>query len=123
MPRSKRDLSVCRIRARLLFILVKDKKNVIPPLITEAHIVEAIRRISHEGIPRQRRSRGYCLVADGKHFPPKYTIALAHELATGNFLGSNQFSGGAESNRFLRSRSFNVVRCVCSSLQDIRSRP
>ena len=26
------------------------------------------------------------MVADGKHFPPKYTIALAHQGATGEFL-------------------------------------
>ena len=96
---------------------------MIPPLITEAHIVEAIRRISREGIPRQRRSRGYCLVADGRHFPPKYTIALAHEIATGNFLGSDQFSGGAESNRFLHSRNFDVIGCVCAGLHDIGSHP
>ena len=112
-----------RIRARLLFIPVKNKENMIPPLITEAHIVEAIRRISREGIPRQRRSRRYCLVADGRHFPPKYTIALAHEIATGNFLSSNQFSGGAESNCFLHSRNFDVIGCDCAGLQDIGSRP
>ena len=95
---------------------------MIPPLITEAHIVEAIQRISREGIPRQRRSRGYCLVADGRHFPPKYTIALAHEIATGNFLGSDQFSGGAESNCFLHSRNFDVIGCDCAGLHDIGSR-
>ena len=92
---------------------------MIPPLITATHIVEAIRRINHEGIPRQRRSRGYCLVTDGKHFPPKYTIALAHEIAMGNFLSSDQFSGGAESNLFLRSRNFDVIECVCAGLHDV----
>ena len=92
---------------------------MIPPLITATHIVEAIGRINRKGIPRQRRSRGYCLVADGKHFPPKYTIALAHEIATGYFLSSDQFFGGSESNRFLLSRNFNVIECDCAGLHDI----
>ena len=100
---------------------MRSKENVIPPLITEEHIKEAIRRIDHEGIPRQRRSRGYCLVMDGKHFPPKYTIALAHEIATGKFLSSDHFSGGAESNLFLRSRNFDFTECVCGSRHDVAS--
>ena len=92
---------------------------MIPPLITKAHIEQAARRINCDGIPRQRRSRGYCLVTGGRHFPPKYTIALAHEIATGNFLSSDQFSGGAESKRFLKSRNFRVVNCDCGGLRDV----
>ena len=94
---------------------------MIPLLITGEHIKEAIRRIDRKGIPWQRRSRGYCLVMDSKHFPPKYTIALAHEIATGKFLHSDHFSGGAESNRFLRSRNFDVTECVCGSRHDVAS--
>ena len=59
---------------------------MIPELITKTNIVEALGRIVRDGIPSRRRARGYCLVADGKHFPPKYTIALAHQGATGEFL-------------------------------------
>lgn len=93
---------------------------MIPPLITSAHIVQAMRRIDRDGIPPQRRSRDYCLVADGKHFPPKYTIALAHRLATGEYLRSDRFSGGPESNDFLRRRGFDVVACNCGGLRDNR---
>ena len=50
---------------------------------------------------------------DGRHFPPKYTIALAHEIATGSLLDSNEFSGGAESERFLSDRNFDVTECDC----------
>ena len=61
-------------------------------------------------------------MADGKHFPPKYTIALAHQVATGESLSSDQFSGGVESNHFLRSRGFNVVDCDCGgSGHDLRA--
>ena len=86
---------------------------MIPTLITRSHIAEAIRCINRDGVPSRRRSRGYCLVTNGEHLPPKYTIALAHQIVTGEFLRSDQFSGGEESNDFLRRRGFNVVECNC----------
>ena len=86
---------------------------MIPESITRAHVEEAIRRIRRDGIPSVRRSRGYCLVTQGKHLPPKYTIALAHQVATGEMLRSNRFSGGSESNGFLRHRGFAVAECDC----------
>ncbi len=86
---------------------------MIPVDITDGHIREAMRRITTCGFPTRRKSRDYCLAADGRHFPPKYTIALAHEIATGNFLDSEQFSGGDESGRFLRDRGFAIVTCNC----------
>ena len=56
----------------------------IPPHLTAAHIKEAMQRIIRDGIPRTRRSRLHCLVTeDGRHLPPKYTISLAHQVATG----------------------------------------
>lgn len=72
-----------------------------------------MRRITTYGFPTRRKSRGYCLAVDGRHFPPKYTIALAYEIATGNLLDSEQFSGGDESECFLRDRGFDVVACNC----------
>lgn len=86
---------------------------MIPAEIKRAHIFEALQRISREGVPPRRISRGYCLVEAGHHFPPKYTIALAHEIATGKFLSSNVFSGGSESNGFLKAHGFDVVECNC----------
>ena len=92
---------------------------MIPAHITKADIVEAIRRIDRDGVPPSRKSRGYCLVANGRHLPPKYTIALAHEVATGDPLSPNLFSGGSESNDFLRCRGFTVGECDCGgSVQD-----
>ena len=52
-------------------------------------------------------------MTNGKHLPPKYTIALAHRVALGQPLRPGQFSGGRESNDFLRSRGFAVVKCGC----------
>ena len=86
---------------------------MIPKRITNAHIEEAIRFIIRDGMPPGRRSRGYCLATKGEHFPPKYTIALAYQVATGELLPSDRFSGGPESNEFLRRRGFAVIECDC----------
>ena len=84
---------------------------MIPQLITRDHILKAVARIRQDGVPRNRISRRYCLVHDGRRFPPKYTISVAHEVATGRPLPPDEFSGGAESNRFLGNRGFKVIRC------------
>ena len=86
---------------------------MIPPIVSRTHIAQAIRRIHRVGIPSRRKSRGYCLVTDTGHLPPKYTIALAHRAATGEFLSSNRFNGGDESNDFLERLGFHVVECSC----------
>ncbi len=86
---------------------------MIPKHITGAHVEEAIRLIIRDGMPPGRRSRGYCLATKGEHLPPKYTIALAHQVAAGELLPSDRFSGGRESNEFLRRRGFAVIECDC----------
>ena len=87
--------------------------GIIPSLVTDVHIREAMRRITSDGFPPKNKSKKYCLVEGGRHFPSKYTIALAHEVATGSLLGSSAFSGGAESERFLLDRNFDVIECDC----------
>ena len=94
---------------------------MIPALITMMHIAEAIRRIRRDGVPPRRKARDYCLVTNGKHYPPKYTISVAHQIATGKCLRPNQFSGGTESIRFLVSHGLRVVECTCGGT--LHSRP
>ena len=86
---------------------------MIPSFIEKEHLLKAIQQVSCEGVPPQRRSHDYCLVYDSRHYPPKYIIAIAHKIATGRLLSSNEFSGGQESNGFLESRGFQVVECNC----------
>ena len=86
---------------------------MIPRRVAREHIEEAIRLIIRYGVPRRRRSRGYCLATKGEHLPPKYTISLAHQVATGEMLRAGRFSGGSESNEFLRLRGFTVIKCNC----------
>ena len=86
---------------------------MIPYLISTTHITEALRRIIRDGVPSRRRSTGYCLVVDDRHFPPKYTISISHQVATGNPLSYDKFHGGREANLFLRERGFSVIKCKC----------
>ena len=86
---------------------------MIPAHITRTDIAEATQRIIRDGVPPRRRGRGYCLVTNGDHVPPKYTIAVAHQVATGEWLRPDRFSGGRESNEFLRRRGFEVAECDC----------
>ena len=89
---------------------------MIPELVSRSHITQAIRRIQQDGITSRRKSRSYCLLTDRGHLPPKYTIALAHRLATGEFLSSNRFSGGVESENFLEHLGFRVDECTCGGI-------
>ena len=86
---------------------------MIPSFITREQILKSMRRIIQEGVPRGRGSRSYCLVKDERHFPPKYTIALAHKIAAGRCLQSSEFEGGRESNSFLKSHGFDIEECNC----------
>ena len=90
---------------------------MIPTRITKTHIAEAIQRVLRDGVPPRRRGQLYCLVTNGEHLPPKYTISLAHQIATGEPLLPGQFHGGRESNEFLRGRGFAVVECGCGGTQ------
>lgn len=97
---------------------------MIPRHISAAHIEEAVRLIIRDGVPARRRGHGYCLAMKGEHLPPKYTIAVAHQVATGKLLRPDQFSGGPESNEFLRGRGFSVTDCDCGgSVRHGRVRP
>ena len=93
---------------------------MIPIIIAREHLVKAIQQINNNGVPARRRSHDYCLVYESYHYPPKYTIALAHKISTGRFLPSDRFSGGQESNIFLKSRGFEVVSCNCDGIFKVR---
>ena len=83
--------------------------------IPSSHIGRAIRRIHRDSAAPRRKSRGYCPVSEHRHLPPKYTIALAHQAATGESLSSNRFSEGAESNDSLESPGLRGIRAVAEA--------
>ena len=81
---------------------------MIPKNITRDHVLKALEKIDNEGVPSKRQSRKHLLLHDGKEYPPKYTVACANFYANGEFLSSELFSGGAETNNFLKKLGFEI---------------
>jgi len=82
---------------------------MIPENINQNHILKAIREIDMNGVPKGRKSRKFQLFYNGKHYPPKYVISLANKYANGMGLEPSEFSGGQETNNFLKKLVFEVV--------------
>lgn len=82
---------------------------MIPKNIDQNHILKVIRKIDKNGIPKSRKSRKFQLFYDGKYYPPKYVISLANRYANGIELEPSEFSGGQETNSFLKKLGFEVV--------------
>jgi hypothetical protein len=82
---------------------------MIPRNIKRECILKALEEIEREGIPKARDSKRFYLEYNGKRYPPKYAVSLANKYASGVELDSSEFSGGSESNDFLRKLGFNIV--------------
>src|SRR5689334_16377213 len=82
---------------------------MIPQEITRQHIFEALARIDVEGIPETRQSTKFDLLHNGRIYPPKYVVSLAHVFVNGQLWHHQLFNGGHETNSFLASRGFTVV--------------
>ena len=83
---------------------------MIPKNITRKHILGALKKIDREGVPMCRDASKFHIVNDNKTYPPKYTISLANKIANRVELKPNEFSGGDETNEFLRKLGFNIVK-------------
>jgi hypothetical protein len=83
--------------------------RMIPKTILREHVLEALRQIDRNGVPVHRLSTKFSLAHGGKDYPPKYVISLAHRFAAGRELDSASFSGGEESNSFLRALGFEIA--------------
>lgn len=77
------------------------------PAISDEYIQKAIQYIDNNGVPEQNKSTAYDLVLDGKKYPPKYVIALAAELATGEEIQSSDFNA-VEAINFFKARGYMV---------------
>ncbi|RLG90054.1 MAG: hypothetical protein DRO36_06730 [Candidatus Hecatellales archaeon] len=87
---------------------------MIPKNIKREHVIKAIEEIKRNGIPKGSDSRKFLLEFNGKYYPPKYVISLANKYANGETLDPARFSGGKETNKFLRNLGFNVVELSIS---------
>jgi hypothetical protein len=82
---------------------------MIPQNITNNHIESAIKAIKNKDIPPRRNSKKFDLLFDGERYPPKYVISVANKFANGIELEARKFSGGQETNTFLRRRGFKII--------------
>jgi hypothetical protein len=82
----------------------------IPRTISRQNVIDAISEIKIHGIPRQRLPKKWYLSYKGRKYPTKLAISLAHKMARGRSLHPSQFTGGNESNSFLRRLGFSVCR-------------
>jgi len=87
---------------------------MIPLNIEREHIIKATREIDLNGIPPRRNSKKYFLIFEGKRYPPKYVLSLANRFANGEGLDSSEFSGGQETNNFLKRLGFDIVKISSS---------
>jgi len=92
---------------------------MIPRGIDRQHVEAAIQEIDRGGTPTERESTKFDLIRGGKQYPPKYTLSLAAKFATGTELDPSQFSGGSETNDFLKSLGFEIAPREGSSLGEL----
>ncbi|SNS86611.1 EVE domain-containing protein [Bacillus sp. OK838] len=81
----------------------------IPKNINNEHVIEAIHKIDSEGVPERRSSTRFKLSFEGKFYPPKYVITIANIFANGEEYSPSLFSGGDETNEFLKSLGFRII--------------
>ena len=77
--------------------------------IKKTDILKALKEITRNGVPNNRKSRKYHLRHDGKNYPPKYVLSIANKFATGKELLPSEFHGGPESNDLLKKLGFKIV--------------
>ncbi|MGD0406897.1 MAG: hypothetical protein ABSB10_09645 [Candidatus Bathyarchaeia archaeon] len=82
---------------------------MIPENIDRKQVIKAIEEVKRTGIPKRRKSKKFLMKFEDSYFPPKYVISLANKYANGEELNPEGFSGGSESNDFLRALGFEIL--------------
>lgn len=78
------------------------------PKIKEQNILDALKYIDENGVPFHNQSTKYELVTeDGKKYPPKYVIAVAAHIATGEEISTDGFNA-VEAKSYLQGQGFNI---------------
>jgi hypothetical protein len=88
--------------------------------VTAEHIKRALAEINKKGVPKERRSRTWCLKIGSRRYPPKYVLSLAVKNATGRLLPTVGHPGGERTNGPLRKAlrnepRYSIVRCTTGS--------
>lgn len=76
--------------------------------INKQYVLEAIHYIDENGVPDRNTSTGYVLVTeDGRKYPPKYVIAVARNIATGDNISTEDFNT-IQANSVLEKLGFTI---------------
>jgi hypothetical protein len=83
----------------------------IPKNITREHLIQAIEKINHDGIPKDGDSMYYDVKYNSKFYPPKLVVSIANLFANGIELDRNSFDGGMNSPCFdlLINNGFEIL--------------
>ncbi|MBR4656643.1 MAG: AAA family ATPase [Oscillospiraceae bacterium] len=78
------------------------------PKIDTKDIIAALKYIDENGVPAQHQSTKYELVTEsGKKYPPKYVIAVARHLATGEGIATGDFHA-VEAKSYLKGLGYTI---------------
>ncbi len=88
--------------------------------LTAEHIKETLAETNKRGVPKERRSRTWCLKIRDRRYPPKFVLSLAVKYAVGKAFPASEHSGGESTHRYLRKilqneRGYSIVRCPTGS--------
>ena len=76
-----------------------------PQKITKQIVLDAVKKINDEHI-ELKDSTKYCVIIDGKEYPPKEIMRYAHEKLNGEKISP---SGGETTNKYFRALGFEIV--------------
>jgi len=76
---------------------------MVPDQIDRQHVISALDRLRRVGVPSRRESTKFDLLCEGERFPPKYTLGLAAEEATGEELDPESYGAGTRRTLFCGS--------------------
>ena len=78
------------------------------PKIKEQDIIAALKYIDENGVPFHNQSTKYELVTtDGRKYPPKYVVAVARHLSTGEEITTGDFNA-VEAKSFLQGQGYTI---------------
>lgn len=78
------------------------------PKLKKQNVIDALKFIDENGVPKQNESTRYMLVGDnGKKYPPKYVVAVADHLANATDISKTRFNARQAKN-YLEGQGFTI---------------
>ena len=92
---------------------------MMPGGLQHIHFQQAIKEIDELGVPNRRRSLTYDLLMDGKKYPPKYVISIAHKFVNGEEWPSTKFNSVETKNYFI-GKGYKILNKNDEELPEIQ---